>query len=100
MYVVATHQIKDPTTAFPRGERLQTGEGAPTGVRVLQFYPSADGSQVVCLWESGTVEQVQRYVDETLAESSLNACYEVNADPAFSERPLGLATKPLMLRVG
>ena len=85
MYVVATHQIQDPTTAFPRGERLQTGEGAPAGERVLQFYPSADGSQVVCLWESGTVEEVQRYVDETLAESSLNACYEVNADPAFSE---------------
>jgi hypothetical protein len=100
MYVIATHQIQDPTTAFPRGERLQKGEGAPAGVRVLQFYPSADGSQVVCLWEADTVDAVQRYVDETLADSSLNTCYEVNAEPAFSERPLGLATKPLMLRAG
>jgi hypothetical protein len=54
----------------------------------------------VCLWESDTVDAVQRYVDETLADSSLNTCYEVNAEPAFSERPLGLATTPLMLRAG
>ena len=100
MYVVALHEIQDPASAFPRGERLQKGEGAPAGVRVLQFYPSVNGSQVVCLWESETVEAVQRYVDDTLSDSSVNVCYEVNTDPAFSERPLGLATKPLMLRAG
>ena len=40
-------------TAFARGERLQRGEGAPQGTRVLQFYPSQDGTLVTCLWESG-----------------------------------------------
>jgi hypothetical protein len=98
MYVIAKHQILDPATAFPRGERLQTNEGAPAGVRVLQFYPSQDGSQAVCLWESDSVESVQRYVDEVLGDASKNSCFEVNAEPAFSERALGLATKPLMLR--
>jgi hypothetical protein len=44
MYVVAQHQIKDPQAAFSRGERLIKGEGAPSGVRGLQFYPSRDGS--------------------------------------------------------
>ena len=100
MYVVVKHEILDPTTAFPRGERLQTGEGAPAGARVLQFYPSQDGTQVVCLWESDSVEAVQHYVDEVLGDASKNTCYEVNAEPAFSERALGLATKPIMLRAG
>ena len=100
MYVVAKHGILDPATALPRGERLQKGEGAPTGVRALQFYPSLDGSQVVCLWESDSVEAVQQYVDEVLGDASTNTCYEVDAEPAFAERPLGLATRPIMLRAG
>ena len=46
MYVVVQHQIKDPQTAFSRGEKLIKNEGAPEGVRGLQFYPSTDGSAV------------------------------------------------------
>ncbi len=90
MYVVVEHEIKDPQGAFSRGEKLIKGEAAPEGVRVLQFYPSTDRSTVTCLWESDSVEAVQKYVDSTLADSSLNACYEVDASQAFSERPLGL----------
>jgi hypothetical protein len=37
MYVVVMHRIKNPEAAFSRGERLMKNEGAPTGVRVLQF---------------------------------------------------------------
>lgn len=98
MYVVAKHDIRDQSTAFPRGERLQRGEGAPAGVNVIQFFPSQDGTQVVCLWESETVAAVQRYVDEVLGDSSINTCFPVATEPAFAERALGLATQPLMLR--
>lgn len=40
MYVVVQHRITDPQTAFARGERLIKNEGAPAGVRGLQFYPA------------------------------------------------------------
>jgi hypothetical protein len=62
------------------------------------FLPSQDGSQVVCLWEGDSVEAVQGYVDGVLGNSSINSCFAVNAEPAFAERPLGLATRPLALR--
>jgi hypothetical protein len=91
MYVVVQHEIRNPETAFARGEKLQTGEGAPEGVRVLQFYPSTDGSAVTCLWEADAVSPVQEYVDTVLGDSSVNTCYEVDPGPAFAERPLGLA---------
>jgi hypothetical protein len=91
MYVVAKHTIHDPETAFPRGNRLIAGEGAPDGTRVLQFYPARDGSEVLCLWESTSARAVQDYVDATLAESSTNACFEVDAEQAFAELPLGVA---------
>jgi hypothetical protein len=90
MYVVVQHRFKDPQTAFARGERLIKNEGAPTGVRGLQFYPASDGSGASCLWETESVEHVQGYVDSTLGDSSENLCYEVNAEQAFARQPLGI----------
>ena len=94
MYVVVQHQIKDPQTAFSRGEKLIKNEGAPTGARVLQFYPSREGSAVTCLWEADSVAAIQDYVDSTLGDSSINTCYEIEAEQAFAERPLGLPASP------
>jgi len=90
MYVVVQHQFNDSQTAFSRGEKLIKNEGAPAGVRGLQFYPSRDGSAATCLWEADSVEAIQEYVDSTLGDSSANTCYEVDAEQAFAERPLGL----------
>ena len=90
MYVVVKHTIKDPQVAFTRGERLIKGEGAPSGVRVLQFYPSRDSASVTCLWEAPSTAAVQKYVDETLGNSSENVSYEVNSEKAFARQPLGL----------
>ena len=93
MYVVVQHTFKDPQTAFSRGERLIRNEGTPTGVRGLQFYPARDGSGATCLWEADSVVDVQGYVDSTLGDSSDNLCYEVDAEQAFAEQPLGLPSR-------
>jgi hypothetical protein len=45
---------------------------------------------VTSLWEADSVEAVQEYVDSTLGDSSENMSYEVDAEQAFAERPLGL----------
>jgi hypothetical protein len=90
MYVVVQHRFEDPQTAFARGERLIKNEGAPTGVHGLQFYPARDSSGATCLWEADSVEDVQRYVDSTLGDSSENVCYEVDAEQAFARQPLGI----------
>jgi hypothetical protein len=94
MFVVVQHQLTDPPTAFARGERLKHGEGAPEGARVLQFLPSRDGTLVTCLWESGSLEDVQSYVDETLGDASDNLCYAVETSAAFAEPPSGLPGRP------
>jgi hypothetical protein len=92
MYVAVLHRFQDPPTAFARGEKLVMNEGAPAGVRGLQFYPATDGSVAACLWESDSVEAIQEYVDSTLGDSSVNTCWEVDAEQAFAEQPLGLRT--------
>jgi hypothetical protein len=90
MYVVVQHRFKDPRAALSRGAKLIKNEGAPDGVRGLQFYPSSDRSAATCLWEADSVESVQEYVDTTLGETSENMCYEVDAELAFARQPLGL----------
>ena len=95
MFVVVQHTLTNPPIAFARGERLQRGEGAPEGTRVLEFLPSADGRLVTCLWESDSVEDVQSYVDETLGDASVNLCYAVEETAAFAEAPAGIAGPPV-----
>ena len=90
MYVVVLHRIKNAEAAFSRGEKLMKNVGAPTGVRVLQFYPSGDRSSVTCLWEAPTVSLVQAYVDSTMGDSSENTCYDVDSEFAFTRQPLGI----------
>jgi hypothetical protein len=87
MYVVVQHRFRNSQVAFSRGEKLIKNEGAPSGVRGLQFYPSRDGSVATCLWEAPSVESVQRYVDSALGDSSENSCYEVAAEQAFALQP-------------
>lgn len=94
MYVVVQHRIKDPQNAFERGERLIQGQGAPAGVRVMQFFPSRDGASVTCLWEGDSVMSVQDYVDSTLGDASDNTSYEVDAGLAFADRPSTLPGSP------
>jgi hypothetical protein len=35
---------------------------------------------------------VQTYVEETLGDSSVNACWEVDGEQAFADQPLGMQT--------
>ena len=89
MYVIVQHQIKDPPTAFPRGVSADQERGRARRGRGLQFYPSridrrspASGSR--------SRSTIQAYVDATLGDSSENTCYEVDAEQAFAEQPLGI----------
>ena len=79
---------------MPASPEQTTGDGAPSGTRVLQFLPSQDGRLVTCLWESTSVANVQSYVDETLADTSVNLCYAVEESAAFAEAPAGIAQRP------
>ena len=99
MYVVVQHRFNDPAMALARGERLINNDGAPAGVRGLQFYPSRDGAVATCLWEAPSVEAVQAYVNSTLGDSSENTCYDVDAQQAFAVVPSGISAGPAAARV-
>jgi hypothetical protein len=97
VYVIVQHQILDPEVAFPRGQALIAGDGAPDGTRVVQCYPHVDGSAVTCLWETASVGDIQRFADAVLGDASVNTCYQVDVEKAFADHPLGLASSPAAL---
>ena len=89
MYVVVQHESR--TRRQPsRGTSFLKNEGAPAGVRGLQFYPSRDGPQSHAFGRAPSVDSIQRYVDSTLGDSSDNVCYEVASEQAFSLQPSGI----------
>jgi hypothetical protein len=98
MYVIVHHRFTNPPSALERGMKLIKNEGAPAGTTGLQFYPSRDGSQAICLWDSDSVTDIQSYVDDTLGDASVNICWEVDGDQAFADRPLGLQTSAAVRR--
>ena len=79
MYIVVLHRFTNQLTAFRRGDNLLVANGAPRGSRVLQFYPSTDRTEAICLWESDSVDELREYVDSTLGDSSENGYFEVDA---------------------
>lgn len=82
MFIIVHHTITDPETAFARGQNLLAGNNAPPGVQVREFYPSRDKVDVFCLWEGNSLEEVRDYVDATMADSSRQAYFEVDAELA------------------
>ena len=83
MFIVVEHTIRDAAVAFARGQNLLEGRGAPAGVQVRKFYPSTDQSAVICLWEGNSLDELRRYVDETLGDASENLYFEVDAEQAL-----------------
>lgn len=82
MQVVVQHRITNPEQFFS-GDPQEIAEGAPSGVRGRQFFPSQDRSAAVCLWEGDSIDDVREYVDSVTGDSSQNTYFEVNAEYAM-----------------
>jgi hypothetical protein len=66
MHVVIQHQIIDPLK-WERGVKnimsLIEQQRLPSGIKPLQYLPSTDGRNAVCLWEAGSVRALQEFTE-------------------------------------
>ena len=82
MLVIAHHNnINDPETFWEKAQTVISD--APAGTKVLSVYPSRDGKTGTCVWEAGSVDELQKFLDEAAAGMATNFCYEVNEAAAF-----------------
>jgi hypothetical protein len=75
VHVIAVHDIRDPEGFGAAAEKAIAG--IPEGMKLQSMFPSEDGSQAVCLWEAGSVEEVRSYVDNASGDLSKNEYYSV-----------------------
>jgi hypothetical protein len=77
MLVIAQHtNITDPAAFWAKA---QSAIGAtPAGTSVLSVFPSKDGKTGTCVWEAGSVAELQKFLDSASEGLATNYCYEVN----------------------
>ena len=77
MLVIAQHtNINNPEAFWAKAQTVVSS--APAGTKVLSVYPSQDGKTGTCVWEAGSVDELQKFLDEAAAGMATNFCYEVN----------------------
>ena len=82
MLVIAQHtNITDPETFWAKAQSVVGA--APAGTSVLFVFPSQDGKTGTCLWEAGSAEEIQKFLDAASEGLATNFCYEVNEAAAI-----------------
>jgi len=84
MYFVVEHTITNQDVFFGH---VPIVTGAPSGIRALQFFPSMDKNQAVCLWEANSADALKGFLEPLIAKSSRNIYYTVD-----SAKAIGLPT--------
>ena len=82
MLVIAQHtNITDPATFWAKAQTVIGS--APAGTSVLSVFPAQDGKTGTCVWEAGTVAEIQEFLDKAAEGLATNFCYEVNESAAI-----------------
>ena len=77
MLVIAQHtNITDPTAFWAKAQSVIGA--APAGTSVISVFPSQDGKTGTCVWEAGSVDELQKFLDKESERLATNYCYEVN----------------------
>ena len=88
MLVIAHHFIQNPDAFW--GKAKEVTSSLPVGLKIHSVFPSADLKTGTCVWEAPRVEDVQRFLDDSVGNISRNVCYEVREEYAT-----GLPTRGL-----
>ena len=81
MFILVRHDITNHKGFLGAAEDVM--KGAPEGIKVLQFLPSTEGREAVCLWEGTSVDAVKSSLDPKTAGLSENAYYAVDSKVAI-----------------
>ena len=94
MLIIAHHNISDPDGFWTAAKEVL--KGLPSGLKVHGIYPSTDNRTGTCLWEAGSVQEVQQFLDKNAGQYAKNFCYEVNTERAVGLPDLKLAASTVI----
>lgn len=88
MFVIAHHFINEPEEFWAAAQQFIPS--IPPGFKIHAVFPSKDMKTGTCVWEAGSVAEVQNLLDKATGQMAKNVCYEVQEGIA-----LGLPQKTM-----
>jgi len=85
MHIVIHHQINDSMKWDRSVQNIMSlieQNRLPAGIKPLQYLPSTDGRKAVCLWQAGSLDTLQKFVDRETA-GARNEYFEVKEQAAI-----------------
>jgi hypothetical protein len=82
MFIAIEHNIHDPEKFKKCAEEVFP---LPADLHVHQFYPAADMSRAVCLYEAPSIKRLSEYLD-----TKLNAASKQEYFPVLTEHAIGI----------
>ena len=82
MLVIAQHtNITTPAAFWAKAQTVIAT--APAGASLHSVFPSQDGKTGTCVWEAGSADELQKFLDNASEGMATNFCYEVNEAAAI-----------------
>lgn len=81
MLIIAHHNISKPEEFWKSAK--ENTRNLPASLRLHAVYPSKDLKTGTCIWEAGSVKDVQQYIDSFVGKYAKNFCYELNEQEAM-----------------
>ena len=85
MHFVIQHYISDPVKWDQGVKNIMSmieQHRLPSGVKPLQYLPSTDGRNAVCLWEAGSLGALQKFTERETS-GARNEYFEVKEEAAI-----------------
>ncbi len=89
MLVIAHHNISDPEGFWSAAKKVTSS--LPGNLKLHGVYPAMNGKTGTCLWEAGSVQEVQQFLDKNAGQYAKNFCYEVNVEKSMGLPKIQLA---------
>jgi len=80
MFIVVEHAITNSNAFFGL---VAKATDAPSGLKVLQFFPSTTKDRAVCLWDAKSLDALKGFLEPLSAQSSRNTYYTVDGTNAM-----------------
>jgi len=90
MLIIAHHNISNPEKFW--GTATEITKQLPANLKLHGVYPAKDQKTGTCLWEAGTVQEVQQFIDKHTGSFAKNFCYEVNVKDSMGLPAIKLET--------
>jgi hypothetical protein len=84
MFIVVEHAITNSDVFFGLVPKVAE---APSGIKALQFLPSATKDKAVCLWDAKSLDALKSFLEPLSGQSSRNTYYTV-----YETKAIGLPT--------